>query len=120
MPQLQNDPGKLSIFHQKVRATAQKFIGHAGASKQSDQIRQVTVAAYQQQIRGAADTERSTVGKRGSADTLDAEFGESLKDAGIVKFHRSVHHTFSLLRAALTFMAAGHEMLRTDQQCQFR
>jgi len=85
--QLQNHPGEFAISHQQIRTPTEKFVGYASAAKQHDQVRQRAMAANQQQIRDAADAERSAFRERGSADALDAEFGQGSQNARVVKLH---------------------------------
>src|SRR5260370_30252979 len=94
-----------------MRAAAEELVSHAGTVKQGDQVGEGTMAAQEQQVRGATDAERSAFRERGFGDALDAELRESIKDAWVTNSHQLV--------SSLSFMAAGHEMLRTQQQGEF-
>src|ERR1700691_4489279 len=65
--QLEHDPGYFAVSDHQVRATAKKPVGDPRGVEQIQQIRNALVLLDAKEIGGAAYSERSEVGERGTA-----------------------------------------------------
>src|SRR5580658_7329049 len=67
LSQLEHDPRQFAVSHQQVGATAQEPVRDAVGVEQIQQIRNAFVLLDAKEIGGAAYSERSEVGERGTA-----------------------------------------------------